>query len=200
LFYIEASRDGINWKYIDGWWGTTNGWIPKSYPLTDYDNSPYFNIRFGLATDGNTPLSSSSSVYLGRVSIYAFDPESGEQHYFYDQGTSMATPYVSGIAGLVKSMHPDYTNFQIKDAILKSIDVKSSLYGKILTEGRVNANKAIFAVPAPSQPLSITSVRMWSNLPQHFERGITHTITANTQIAPYAVPYDRWELWHQSTL
>ena len=33
-------------------------------------------------------------------------------------GTSMATPFVVGVAGLVASLHPGYSPVQIKDAIL----------------------------------------------------------------------------------
>ncbi len=146
LFYIEASKDGITWDTIDTWWGTTNGWTSESYSLTGYDTSPYFKIRFGLITDGKA---GPSSVYIDNVKIVAFDPLSAQQSYFFDSGTSMAAPYVTGIAGLVKSMHPRYTNLEIKDVILKSVDVKRSLYGGLIsTEGIVNASKAASAVPA----------------------------------------------------
>ncbi len=196
LFYIEASRDGINWEFIDGWTGTTNKWQYESYNLTNYDTLPHLKIRLGLITDGNR--SSSSSVYIDEVKLTAFNPRSAQQNYVFDDGTSMATPFVSGIAGLVKSMHPDYTNLQTKDAILKSVDVESSLYRKISTGGRVNADKAISAGSTTTQPLLITTPRLVHNASQHFERHIANTSTADTQTAPYAVPYSRWELWYQN--
>jgi subtilisin family serine protease len=198
LFYIEASKDGINWDYVGSLWGTSNGWMFKSYSLTDYDTSPYLYIRFGLTSDGNT--SSSSSVYIGDVNIEAFDPSSAQQNYNYLSGTSMAAPYVSGVAGLVESMHPWYTNVQIKDAILKGVDFEQSLFGWVLTAGRLNASKAVSAVAVPWQPFSTPTSQFVHNSPQHFERDIAHTSTADTQIAPYAVPYNRWDLWHQNTL
>jgi subtilisin family serine protease len=37
-------------------------------------------------------------------------------------GTSMATPHVAGVAGLVKSRHPDHSALEIKNAILNSVD------------------------------------------------------------------------------
>jgi len=94
-----------------------------------------------LVTDGNTTLS--SNVYLANVNVFAFNPSSTRENYYFDGGTSMATPYVSGLAGLVKTLHPDYRNLQIKDAILKGVDVKSWLRGMILTGGRINASKTL---------------------------------------------------------
>ena len=60
-------------------------------------------------------------------------------------GTSMATPHVSGVAALVKSVNPGLTNVQIKNIILNNVDVKSSLSGKVSTSGRLNAYKAVMA-------------------------------------------------------
>lgn len=70
-------------------------------------------------------------------------------------GTSMATPVVAGIAGLVKGRHPGYSVLQIKNAIMRSTDRPDSLrklwrrpgpaqVGSYLrTNGRVNAARAL---------------------------------------------------------
>jgi subtilisin family serine protease len=140
LFYIEASRDGIHWDAIAHGSGNSSGWIGSEVSLTNYDTSPYLYIRFGLTTDGSA---GSNSVYFDNVMISAFDPSSTKNSYMFLDGTSMATPYVSGLSGLVKAIHRDYTSIQIKDAILKNVDVESSLRGKILTGGRINASKTL---------------------------------------------------------
>ena len=140
LFYTEASRDGIHWDTIGYSPGNSHEWTLSGYSLTNYDTSPYLYIRFGLITDGSA---GSNSAYLANVTIVAFDPTSTQQKYLFLDGTSMAAPFVSGLAGLVKALHPDYSSLRIKDAILKSVDVKSSLQGKILTGGRINASKAL---------------------------------------------------------
>ena len=78
LFYIEASRDDVHWDTIDYGSGNSNGWIRLEYSLTNYDSSPYLNIRFRLTTDGSTSFSSAD---VNDLSISAFNPSNGEQHY-----------------------------------------------------------------------------------------------------------------------
>lgn len=151
LFYIEASRDGVHWDTVDYGSGNSSGWIELEYSLTNYDNSPYFNIRFRLTTDGNA---TSSSAYVDDIHFVAFDPLSAKQNYVFLNGTSMAAPYVSGLAGLVKSLDPSYTNLQIRDAILKNVDVEQGLGGKILTGGRINASKTLSGI-GPISSLSL---------------------------------------------
>lgn len=55
----------------------------------------------------------------------------------YD-GTSMATPHVTGAAALYASTHPGATAAQIKAAILSSVIATPSLSGKCVTGGRLN--------------------------------------------------------------
>jgi hypothetical protein len=51
----------------------------------------------------------------------------------------MATPHVAGVAALIKSVYPKATAAEIKARILNTADRISSLDGKTLTGGRVNA-------------------------------------------------------------
>jgi len=65
----------------------------------------------------------------------------------------MATPVVSGIAGLLKASNPALTNIQIKSLIEGNVDTLGSLSGLVATGGRINVNN-IF--PAASSDLSAT--------------------------------------------
>ena len=55
-------------------------------------------------------------------------------------GTSMATPHVTGAAALYKALNPAATAAQIKAAILGSATPTSSLAGKTVTGGRLNVS------------------------------------------------------------
>ena len=58
-------------------------------------------------------------------------------------GTSMATPYVAGVAGLILANEPDLTVEQLRERVLKSVDKLDSLDGKVENGGRINAAKAL---------------------------------------------------------
>jgi len=58
-------------------------------------------------------------------------------------GTSMATPYVSGVAALIVANQPGISMTDLKARLLKSVDKLDSLKGKIVTGGRINAAKAL---------------------------------------------------------
>ncbi|RJP81151.1 MAG: T9SS C-terminal target domain-containing protein [Candidatus Zixiibacteriota bacterium] len=61
-------------------------------------------------------------------------------------GTSMATPHVAGLAGLVVAQHPAWTPAQVEAQILSTcdnIDVLNPTYAGMLGWGRINANRAM---------------------------------------------------------
>lgn len=72
--------------------------------------------------------------------------------YAYASGSSLAVPFVSGLAALIKSAYPEATNKQIRDRIIASSDNIDALNltqcgGKscagLLGAGRVNAERAL---------------------------------------------------------
>jgi hypothetical protein len=90
-------------------------------------------------------------------------------------GTFWAAAYFSGLAGLVKAANPNLTSLQIRDAILKNVDVKCSLSGKISIEGRINASKTLSGIVcARASSLSITSSRLAFIYPWKDKSRFTH--------------------------
>eukprot|EP00930_Biecheleria_cincta_P046662 TRINITY_DN32208_c0_g1_i1.p1 TRINITY_DN32208_c0_g1~~TRINITY_DN32208_c0_g1_i1.p1 ORF type:complete len:1445 (-),score=305.46 TRINITY_DN32208_c0_g1_i1:177-4511(-) len=58
-------------------------------------------------------------------------------------GTSMATPHVSGLAALIWMYRPKLAMQQVKDIVMKSVVVQDTLKGSSLTNGRINALRAL---------------------------------------------------------
>ncbi len=73
-------------------------------------------------------------------------------------GTSMATPHVTGAVALYKSIHPDATAAQIRQAILDAATLTptASLAGKTVTGGRLNIGAFLTPLPPPAPTLSVS--------------------------------------------
>jgi len=109
------------------------------------------NVMSIAATDHNDELASFSNwglttVDLGApgVNILSTTPDNS-----YDSldGSSMATPHVSGVAALLKGYNPGLGALDLKDAIMKTVDSVTALDGITVTGGRLNAEKALANVP-----------------------------------------------------
>src|SRR5215217_7585181 len=142
LFVAAAGNGGADGIGDNNDRNSTNTHYPASY-----NNA---NIIAVAATDNRDRLASFSNygattvdLAAPGVNIASTLPGNG---YGYYSGTSMATPHVTGMAALLKSQNPTLDDAQIKTAILDSVDKKSSLKGKVLTSGRLNAASALSSV------------------------------------------------------
>ncbi len=69
--------------------------------------------------------------------------------YCNKSGTSMATPHVSGLAGLIWSKNPQLTYGQVRAAILDNVDRIAGLESKVASGGRGNAQRSLMSVLVP---------------------------------------------------
>ncbi len=150
-FDILFSSDGITWELLESRTGSTGGGFidDSTNEITlAADLLSNFYIGFGLYSDYNFNY---DGVYLDDVSLTRRQVIiTGYTYTGGYSGTSMATPHVSGVAGLIKALNPLLTNLEIKNAILNNVDAKSSLAGKVVTGGRLNAYNAVNSVPIDS--------------------------------------------------
>ena len=144
FLFIDTSPDGSTWTNQGQLSGTTNNnWFPMEYDINSLAGGNVY-IRFRFTSDGSVNF---DGWHIDDVKITAYTPGT---HNSYDhfQGTSMATPIVSGIAGLLKASNPALTNIQIKSLIESNVDTLGSLSGLVATGGRVNVNNIFPAVPS----------------------------------------------------
>jgi subtilisin family serine protease len=78
--------------------------------------------------------------------------------YGYGDGTSMATPHVTGSVALYASTHPGATAPEIKNAILGATIPTVSLARKTVTGGRLDLSTVVTPPNAPDAPAGLTAV------------------------------------------
>ncbi len=80
-----------------------------------------------------------TQVDLGAPGVGVYSTTAYNTYSSYN-GTSMATPHVTGAVALYASTRAGVTAAQIKSAILNSVVATPSLSGKTLTGGRLNVS------------------------------------------------------------
>jgi thermitase len=113
------------------------------------DGAPPIYVRFRLLKD--SPDAQETRVWLSNLALRCVGPEApGGGSYAFFNGTSMATPEVSGVAALLMAKNPNLSVAQLRAALLDTVDPIPALAGKVVTGGRVDAARALASVPAPS--------------------------------------------------
>lgn len=135
--------DGLTWRYVDEY----SGYVPYDY--FRYLLKDYVNENFQLAFDWVTSPTGNDyqGCYLDEIKIN--DGSSSSEQYQYISGTSMATPHVTGLAGLIWSYQPGLNYSQVKDVILSTGDSLPSLSGKTVSGKRINAYNALLNSQSP---------------------------------------------------
>lgn len=145
--YNEALRDALANShalhiFAAGNAGNDND-AGASYPAS-YDLP---NIVAVAATDRNDRLADFSNygattvdLAAPGVDVWSAKPGGGYQDM---SGTSMATPHVSGAAGLILAQYPELNNEQLKARLLNSVDRLPDLHGVVLSGGRLNVANAL---------------------------------------------------------
>lgn len=112
---------------------------PSSYEVA--------NVIAVAATDRFDNLASFSnygslSVDLAAPGVDVFSTAPGNS-YLTLNGTSMATPHVSGAAALLLSEYPGLSNIEIKTVLMNNVDLLPGGDGFVLSGGRLNIARAM---------------------------------------------------------
>lgn len=134
LFIAAAGNDSID-----------NDGSQRAYPAS-YDNPFIISVA---ATDNQDRLATFSNfgrtqVDIGAPGVRVLTTATGGGYEFID-GTSFASPYTAGVVALMASVNRFASKEQLRAALLASVDIVPGLQGQVVTNGRVNAFKAVRA-------------------------------------------------------
>jgi subtilisin family serine protease len=171
-YAIDRKENGVNLRVINASWGSTSKSKALEDTIraageagilfvaaagnngSDNDKRPHYPSNYDLpnvvsvaALDRSDTLTSFSNWGVKRVHIAAPGKDILstwlDDDYREASGTSMAAPQVAGVAALIVSENPKITVQQLRERLLRSVDVLDSLKGKVATGGRINAAKAV---------------------------------------------------------
>jgi thermitase len=171
-YVIDRKRAGVNVRIISASWGSTaksramEDVIRKAYEegilfvaaagnsSSDNDVSPHYPSSYNLgnvvsvaALNRKDELAAFSNYGAQSVNVAAPGEEilsTWLKNGFEERkGTSMATPFVAGVAALVLARNPNISVDELRALLLKSVDPLPALKGKVSSGGRINAAKAV---------------------------------------------------------
>jgi subtilisin family serine protease len=131
LIVAAAGNDGVNIDKTPTYPASyTNSNIIAVAASTASDTLASFSNYGPDSVDVAAPGENVRSTYLGST-------------YTNLDGTSMATPYVTGSAALLKAANSAATYTDLRTALRKKVDKPSALDGKVVYDGRLNLQKAL---------------------------------------------------------
>ena len=162
----EANTKGVLFVAAAGNGGTDdigdNNDLMPHYP-SSYDLPNIISVAATDQDDRRVPFSNygPNTVHVAAPGVYTFSTvpsgliQGGYGYLEFFAGTSMAAPHVSGLAGLLFSYYDgtnntSLNNLQIREIILRSVDMKPTLDGWIKTGGRINARSALSYLLTPT--------------------------------------------------
>lgn len=136
LFVIAAGNDGSD-----------NDKRPTFPANIQVDNSitvAASNSVISLASFSNYGITTVHVAAPG-VAIKSSVPSLDNKMVLPMSGTSMAAPYVTGVAAKMKDLNPQLTPAQLKEILMGTVDKKDWLKAKVISGGVVNAERAYMA-------------------------------------------------------
>ena len=152
LFVAAAGNAGQNNDSINN--------FPSNFEITSNYNGKFFDPVIAIASiDGDGSLSSFSNYGMQTVdlgapgqsiaSTLAGTASFGKYGYINANGTSMATPHVTGALALLSGEFPEWAPDQLRSELLSATTPTASLDGKTVTGGRLDIGAMFRTNTAP---------------------------------------------------
>ncbi|TAL44600.1 MAG: hypothetical protein EPN89_13730 [Methylovulum sp.] len=140
-FSVYISNDsGLTWTSVLSTTGAYADWTKLTFQIPDaYKNSSF---RIGLLRTNDSDIAY-DGYYFDDVGISAGEAGSYIGQYASYNGTSMATPHVTGGVALAAMAFPGDSVAQRKARILDNVDPLASLSGLVATGGRLNLSNVV---------------------------------------------------------
>ena len=155
-FVLDLSRDGgATWTTMPGSVSGSSGGTFVTSAFSDIpDRSANTRFRIHFMSDG-TNVDDGGYFDNVQVSCTSGAP-SGTTDYQLLQGTSMATPHVTGVVGLVLAANPNLNVAQIRAAILNTGVSVPALNGVVSSGRRLNAFNAVSSIMQATFTVAVT--------------------------------------------
>lgn len=149
---------GLTWApVIDGVVGTAAPIGVLSWPLTVATSGSH---TLGLKISYTQGATTTAYVLVDDYALSCYTApgsENGDLSYEFKQGTSMASPHVAGVAGLLASYEPGATTAQLRSAVLAGVDSVARMdpvsgTKPIASGGRTDATKSLNAIDRAVAP------------------------------------------------
>ena len=152
---VQVSGDsGTNWTTLFDMAVFGRYWLnPYNLKVPDAVKTAHFRLRFHIKSDNSV---NEAGWLIDNVGIGT--SSDAMNAYGFKSGTSMATPQVSGAIALRASECRSDNADNLKADLFSTVDLKSSVTGKVLTEGRLNVNTLINKACAVEEGINMTPI------------------------------------------
>ena len=106
---------------------------------SQFNSGGQVQVMLRLTSNGS---SQDDGVHMDDIRLYCHGTPNDSGYEFMD-GTSMATPMVSGAAALLFSQNPALSPAEVKNTLLQTVDLDPGLPGETLSGGRLNVYRAL---------------------------------------------------------